>query len=299
MPIVRGQTYDPADDWHTIVKKRVETKEQADHMADVMKKSGLYDRVLVKESNEYIAPSDFDKKGRPMKYRNQMDKKRRGVGASTKVRPETVVIKSSATGKVYGRRTIVTKTTEGETMMLLPTLLNTITEAQDITTLPSAIIAELKKLMRKGASDYEQQWANALELVHKAYQVANVRRPAPNQKGAWKQYEELISFGVKELNRNRGLDGKWRMTSSVIREGSMSPAAKPLSKKRFFADIPGAGAIEIDGESLDQIMEKIGNLWRSRGMRMRIEERLKKHAILTMWDKENVQHDRIVVKEIS
>ncbi len=249
-------------------------------------------------SKEYIKPSDFDKKGTPMKYHNQMDKKRRAVGASTKMRPETVIIKDTKTGKVYGRRTIVTKTTEGEQMSFLKSLITMIIETDEITLLPASVLGELKKLIRKGASDLEQKWENALELVNKAYQVASVRRPAADQTGAWKQYEDMISFGVKELSKNRGLDGKWRTTGSVLREQAMNRTETPLPKKRFFVDVPNAASFEADITSLDEIIEKLQNLLRIKGIKVRVAERAKKHAVLSFLDND-AERDRITVKEIS
>jgi len=247
-------------------------------------------------TKQLIKPNEFDKVGKKMKYNNTMDKKRRGVGSQTGTRAETVTIKDSNTGKIYGRRTLIQKTTEDVDMKFLASLLNTLTEGTDITVLPDQVIGEIKKLINKGASDPEQQWANALELVHKAYQVANVRRPAPNQKGAWKQYEELIQVGVRALYKNRGIDGKWRMTTTTVRE-----AEEPLGnigKRRFFVDIPGAGATEVESKSIDDIIEKMSNKLRRHGAKVRIEERAKKHAVLSVWVKD-VKRENLTIKEIS
>lgn len=251
------------------------------------------------KAKQYIEPSEFDKKATEMKYHNTMDKKRRGVGASTKVRPETVVIRDTNTGKVYGRRTLWQKSTENE-MKFLASLLSMLTEANDLTTLPDQVIGEIRKLVRKGAQDLEQDWTNALELVNKAYQVANVRRPAPDQKGAWKQYEELITDAVKELHKTRGIKGKWRMTDSIIREAAeKDPLNMPIGKRRFFIDIPGTGSAEVmNASTLDDIIEQITNKLRRHGVKTRIDERAKKHAMLSIW-KDNVKRDQITVKEIS
>lgn len=248
---------------------------------------------------QYIQPSEFDKKGTEMKYHNTMDKKRRGVGAKTKVRPETVVIRDSKTKKVYGRRTVIQKSTESKDMKFLASLLDIINEAADITALPDQVTSEIKKLVRKGAQDLEQEWANALELVHTAYKVANVRRPAPDQKGAWKQYEELIQFGVKELHKTRGTDGKWRMTSTQIREqAEKNPLEMNIGKRRFFVDIPNSGSAEIAAKTMDDIIEQITNKLRRHGAKVRVDERAEKHAILSVWVN-NVKRERITVKEVS
>lgn len=254
-------------------------------------------------ANEYIEPSDFDRKGTEMKYHNTMDKKRRGVGAKTKTRPETVVLRDTKTGKVYGRRTLVQKSTESTDMKLLASLLEMVTEGKsDITTLPGAVISELQKLVRQGAKDLAQDWENALELVHKAYQVANVRRPAPDQKGAWKQYEELIKFGVMELNKTRGLSGKWRMTDTVIREqaekAAKEPLEMPIGKRRFFVEIPGTGSAEVAAKTMDDIIEQTSNKLRRHGVKVRIEERTKDYVVMSVWVND-VKRDQITVKEVS
>lgn len=315
MPVVRGQIKDEIKDemvwskhdqqyvfrqaWFTTHEEEAATDEEAEAIADKMERSGLYDRVVV-ESNQYIEPSEFDKKGVEMKYHNTMDKKRRGVGSKTKVRPETVVMKDSKTGKVFGRRTLVQKSTESTEMKFLTALLDMLNEAEaDITTLPDQVVSELRKLVRKGAQDLEQDWENALELVNKAYQVSNVRLPAPDQKGAWKQYEQLIKDGVMELKKTRGLDGKWRTTDTVIREAAeKDPLDMPIGKRRFFVDIPGLGSAEVAAKTMDDIIEQITNKLRRHGAKTRIDERDKKHAILSVWVN-NVQRERVVVKEVS
>lgn len=58
-----------------------------------------------------IKPTEFDRRAKVMRYHNTMDKDYLGVGARKKVRPEKVVVRSSKTGKIYGRRTLVQKNT--------------------------------------------------------------------------------------------------------------------------------------------------------------------------------------------
>ena len=65
--------------------------------------------MLLTELKSLIAPNQFDKQGTPMKYPNVYTHK--NIGASKKVRPETVVVKDSKTGKIYGRRTLFQKST--------------------------------------------------------------------------------------------------------------------------------------------------------------------------------------------
>ena len=77
----------------------------------------------------------------------------------------------------------------------------------------------LQKLIKDGTKpDKEtgqyQQWANALHLVHKAYEVAGIQRPTPDMPDLWKQYEENIQFAVTQLSKAHGINGDWRMSSS-------------------------------------------------------------------------------------
>ncbi len=80
----------------------------------------------------------------------------------------------------------------------------------------------IQKLIRDGTKpDKEtgqyQQWANALHLVHKAYEVAGIQRPTPDMPDLWKQYEENIQFAVAQLSKAHGVNGDWRMSSSEFR----------------------------------------------------------------------------------
>lgn len=79
----------------------------------------------------------------------------------------------------------------------------------------------IKKNIRAGTKpDKEtgqfQNWANALHLVHKAYEVAGIQRPTPDMKELWKQYEENITIAVEELSKTQGMDGSWRMTAHEV-----------------------------------------------------------------------------------
>lgn len=56
---------------------------------------------------EIIAASEFDKKGTPMKLPNMYTCK--DIGKKMSVSAKTITIRSSGTGKVYGRRTIISK----------------------------------------------------------------------------------------------------------------------------------------------------------------------------------------------
>ena len=91
-------------------------------------------------------------------------------------------------------------------------------EKTDLTELPEGEINKVKANIRKGAKDLNQKWANALELVHTAYEVAKVERPDITMEAAWKQYEDMIKYAVEQLSDARGIDGDWRMSSSSLNE---------------------------------------------------------------------------------
>lgn len=88
----------------------------------------------------------------------------------------------------------------------------------DDSEIPEMHVSHLQKLIQKGAKDLEQKWANALHLVQTAYKVAQITRPTPIMKGAWKQYEQLIQYAVEWLAKTRGIKGDWRMSSHVFHE---------------------------------------------------------------------------------
>lgn len=100
---------------------------------------------------------------------------------------------------------------------------------EDLTSLPPEIIKDIKKNIKKGASDLTQDWENAIELTNKAYEVGYqqmsvdqdgnkskiykpVQIPTPSMKNGWAQYEELLSYAVEQLVKSRGLNANWRVT---------------------------------------------------------------------------------------
>ena len=64
---------------------------------------------ILNEAKQIIVPNDFDKKGKKMTYPNMFRYK--DVGSKSGIRPETVTVRDTKTGKVYGRRTIFQKNT--------------------------------------------------------------------------------------------------------------------------------------------------------------------------------------------
>lgn len=234
--------------------------------------------------------NDFSKRSGEMNIPSQYDNK--DYGKKVKAVPKKVLVKSSSgDGKLYGSRAIMTKESMTFTQYLI--------EGDDLTLLPDSVLGEIKSNIRTGAKDLEQKWKNALELVHKAYQVANVRRPTPDQKGAWKQYEEMISFGVRQLTATRGIDGDWRMSKVLVREAYQDvDKSQQMGKRRFFAEIPGAAATEVDGTDMGEIIENITNKFRRHGASVRVDERSKLGAVLSIW-KNGIQIDKMVIKELS
>lgn len=109
--------------------------------------------------------------------------------------------------------------------------------ADDDMPLPAFLVSKVNSLISDGAGDLTQNWANALHLVKKAYKVANqmgeedssygekyrawcavnggkLAIPAPTKRTQWTQFEEFLARAVKELAKQRGLDGDWRLSSS-------------------------------------------------------------------------------------
>ena len=104
-----------------------------------------------------------------------------------------------------------TKLTEGEDE---PEADNAEGDITDI--VPYGKNQEVRKLIKKGAMDPEHDWTNALDLVHRAYEVADVERPTPSMRDAWSQYEDIILFAVTMLQKatDKGLrSDSWKSQS--------------------------------------------------------------------------------------
>lgn len=234
------------------------------------------------------AENEFAKGASEMKIPSMFDNI--DWGKPTKLVKRKVVMRDSKTGKVYGSRAIMTK--EDESPSFKDFLLSE--RVNDLTTLPDSVISEIRKNVSSGAKDLAQDWTNALELVHTAYHVANVRRPRPDQKGAWKQYEEMIAFAVKQLTATRGIDGKWRASSVMYTEG----VGDGLPKRRFFVEFPGAAAVEAEADTMDDVIDQLANKMRRHGVKLRVEHRSQEGAVLSVWV-QNVKREEITVKQVS
>lgn len=142
-------------------------------------------------------------------------------------------------------------------MSLLKYLITTqLNEEDDPEMLPPDVISELQKNIRDGAKDVQQKWVNALELVHKAYEVAGVERPTPDMRKSWKQYEENLAYAVQQLAKYRGMDGDWRMSSSIFYE-----ALQPRPKKfrvSLFGEFSGEGST-VEANHIDEVIAVFKN----------------------------------------
>ena len=237
-----------------------------------------------KEMNSGSIPSQYDNKD---------------YGKKRKAKAHKFTVKDSKNGKIYWTPAIMEQKT-------LTGFL--IQEANDkklldkITTLPDAIIGELKKLISKGAKDLAQQWQDAAELVNTAYHVGRVRRPVPDQRGAWKQYEELLKYGVNQLWKTRGNQGSWRAADVKFAE-SHTPNIEPLTEditsgSRFFVKIPGAMDVEIEGKNMSEVIKELTNKIRRHGGQVEVRHRTSEGAVLVVW-KNDEEVDEIIVQEIS
>ena len=135
---------------------------------------------------------------------------------------------------------------------LLKSLIN---EGDDLDALPPDVMTEIQKNIRAGARDVEQKWANALELIHKAYEVSGIERPTPDLKNAWKQYEENIAYAVLQLKKYRGIDGDWRTTSMIFTEAALQPKQKTF---RVTYSGPDAGeGSTVDADSIEDVIKEL------------------------------------------
>jgi hypothetical protein len=210
------------------------------------------------------------------KYPLQMDNKNYGVKRKAQV--HNVVLKNSKTGQVFGYKTI--------TEMTFTDYLITEADKSADTRLPSSVVGEISGLVKKGAKDLAQAWKNAVELVHTAYHVANVKRPTPDQKGAWKQYEDLLRDGVKALADTRGLSGNWRLSKTAFAEGIQTPELDEVlteasagrdRKHRIFVQVRHIGfddettEHEVDAKDMDEVIHSLRHQYQLKGRHLHIK----------------------------
>jgi len=125
---------------------------------------------------------------------------------------------------------------------------------EDSSKIDNDAVKELRKNIKDGAQDLEQDWSNALELVHKAYKVAGIERPTPSERSGWTQYEELLQYGVEELaDARKGFDSDWRMSSTVFKE-----AMEKRIKVRVYetSDKKGKGHT-VEVKNMEEVIEMV------------------------------------------
>lgn len=128
-----------------------------------------------------------------------------------------------------------------------------ISEGNDMDALPEDAMSEIQKNIRNGAKDTEQLWANALELVHKAYEVSGIQRPTPDMKGAWKQYEQNLQYAVEQLAKSRGIKGDWRMSAAVFHE-----ALQKMQVFKVYLTSPGfSTSYKTQARSMSELLDYI------------------------------------------
>lgn len=134
---------------------------------------------------------------------------------------------------------------------------------KDLSKLPPDVVSDIEKNIRDGAKDLEQNWSNALELVHRAYLVAGVQRPTPDMKDAWEQYESMIQYAVEQLSKHRGMDGDWRMSASMFFEAfnqAQTLQEREQKQKAFRVTIKTGNSKETyitHAEQIDQVIDAI------------------------------------------
>lgn len=87
--------------------------------------------------------------------------------------------------------------------------------------LPPQVQEAIKREITSLAKDTDQQWNNALELVHQAYEHCDAERPTPAMRDAWREYEDFITLAVQQLAKYQP-DGNWRTTS-------VAPSSPPVT----------------------------------------------------------------------
>lgn len=131
--------------------------------------------------------------------------------------------------------------------------LSGLNEGKDMTELPHDVVSEIQKNIRNGAKDLEQNWMNALHLVHKAYEIEGVQRPDPSMAAGWKQYESNIEYAVQQLAKYRSLDADWRISASMFTEAMSRKITYRVSSQ-------GANSAEhytVKAANLDDVIDTI------------------------------------------
>lgn len=158
--------------------------------------------------------------------------------------------------------------------------------------IPDELMKKIQKNIKDGAK--EKRWANALELVHKAYEVAAVQRPlSPNMKNAWKQYEENIAIAVNQLAIHHGMDGDWRMSSAMFRE-----AFNRTNHKLFKVTLQDEGheqTYNVRAEDINHVMTGLSETTRNYETKMSTKGN---RTLITFYNHGIRQRFRVGIEEI-
>lgn len=242
--------------------------------------------------NEFAKRSTEMNGSIPSQYNNK------NYGKKRKAKSHKFTVKDSKTGKVYWTPAIK------EELTLKSFLIAEQSDAKildGITTLPDIVIGELKKLIKKGAMDFDQNWEDAKELVDTAYHVSRIRRPIPDQRGAWQQYVDLLKFGVNQLWKTRGNGGDWRAAEVMYGESHvpvLAPLYEDIGGNRFFVKIPGEMSVEINAKDMSEVIRELTNKIRRHGGTAEVRHRTSQGAVLVI-HKQDEEVDEIIIQSVS
>ena len=174
---------------------------------------------------------------------------------------------------------------------------------EDMSKLPPSTMDDIQRSIREGAKNVEEQWANALELVHKAYEVAEVQRPTPDMKDGWKQYEENLQLAVKELAKARGIDGDWRMSAHIFHERAPAPKVKSDeevdTKFTITSDVDGLPLqCDVTADSVYDIVKPMMK-FNITGHELEVKQRSDNHAVVYFCKNGERCGQKITIKKAS
>lgn len=241
--------------------------------------------------------NELAKKAKKMKFPSQYDSSANYGGSKSVSLQKVQMCSSGPDHKCYGSRAIAVK---GEST-LLKDLAQLHENDDELSSLPDLAVSDIKSNIRKGAKDLEQNWKDALELTKRAYLVSGINLPTPTQSKAWKQYEDLIKYGVQQMAATRGLDGDWRLTAPALKEfAGDEKQYKHVGSKRFFVELPGYETMAVEADSIDDIIEKVTNkIKASRDVlktKVVVDHKTKHGAILLVFV-DGIKRERVLIKQ--
>lgn len=69
---------------------------------------------------------------------------------------------------------------------------------------PPDTMSTMQRQINKMATDFDQEYPDAINLVDSCFDFLQVPKPTANLNNRWKQYTSLIAHAVKELYDARG-----------------------------------------------------------------------------------------------